>query len=51
MNIPNSLHNHFAETFLQNKLSIKKPTIIINYETTTKKNRGRNDNERVARVS
>jgi len=48
MKIPNSLHNHFAETFLQSKLSTNKPTISINYEITTKKNRGRNDNERIA---
>ena len=50
MRIPNSLHNHFAETFLQNKLSINKPNISINYETTTKKDRRRNDNERIART-
>ena len=50
MKIPNSLHNHFAETFLQAKLPTNKLTISINYETTTKKNRRRNDNERIARA-
>ena len=51
MNIPNSIHNYFEQVFLNTKIPTKKPTISINYETTTKKNRGRNDNERVARVS
>ncbi len=50
MRISNSLHNHFAETFLQTKLPTKTPNISINYETTTKKDRSRNDNERIARA-
>ena len=49
MKIPNSLNNHFESVFLNAKTPNKNYKLNL-YETTTKKNRGRNDNERIARA-
>ena len=49
MNIPNSLNNHFENVFLNAKIPNKNYKLNL-YETTTKKNRGRNDSQRIARA-
>lgn len=49
MNIPNSIHNYFEQVFLNTKTPNKNYKLNL-YETTTKKNRRRNDNERIARA-
>ena len=49
MKIPNSLHNHLEQVLLNAKIPNKNYKLNL-YEITTKKNRGRNDNERIARA-
>ena len=49
MNIPNSLNNHFESVFLNAKVPNKNYKLNL-YETTTKKNRRRNDSQRIARA-